>query len=122
MGKALKIYGWTWVVLIVATIITVVVMAIRTSHHDLAKDPNNIEKIVKVDLPDIAFVESENNLDRSASRFLHNSKTGQAYHAAIIVNMEDGKIYINHAVRTGYIKNAELKTRSNLTFYEYSSH
>ena len=33
-------------------------MAIRTSHHDLAKDPNNIEKIVKVDLPDIAFVSS----------------------------------------------------------------
>ena len=50
----------------------------------------------------------------------HNSKTGQAYHAAIIVNMENGKIYINHAVRTGYIKNAELKTLSNLTFYEYS--
>ena len=118
MGKTLKIYGWACVVLVVATIITVVVMAIRTSHHDIAKDPSNIEKIVKVDLPDIAFVESENNLDRSASRFLHNSKTGQAYHAAIIVNMEDGKIYINHAVRTGYIKN----TRSNLTFYEYSSH
>lgn len=50
----------------------------------------------------------------------HNSKTGKAYHAAIIVNMEGDKIYINHAVRTGYIKNAELKTRSNLTFYEYS--
>lgn len=69
MRKALKIYRWAWVVLIVATIITVVVMAIRTSHHDLAKDPNNIEKIVKVDLPYIAFVESENNLDRSASRW-----------------------------------------------------
>ena len=52
----------------------------------------------------------------------HDSKTGKAYHAAIIVNMEDGKIFINHAVRTGYIKNAELKTRSNLTFYEYSPH
>ena len=77
MGKTLKIYGWAWVVLIVATIITVVVMAIRTSHHDLAKDPNNIEKIVKVDLPDIAFVESENNSDRSASRwdiFEHRGK------------------------------------------------
>ena len=58
MRKALKIYGWAWVVLIVATIITVIVMAIRTSHHDLAKDPNNIEKIVKVDLPDIASVQS----------------------------------------------------------------
>ena len=52
----------------------------------------------------------------------HDSKPGKAYHAAIIVNMEDGKIFINHAVRTGYIKNAELKTRSNLTFYEYSPH
>ena len=52
----------------------------------------------------------------------HNSNTGQAYHAAIIVKMEDEKIYINHAVKTGYIKNAELKTRSNLTFYEYSPH
>lgn len=49
----------------------------------------------------------------------HNSKTGQAYHAAIIVKIEGGKIYINHAVRTGYIKNVELKTRSNLAFYEY---
>ena len=52
----------------------------------------------------------------------HNAKTGKAYHAAIIVNMEDGKIYINHAVRTGYIKNVELKTRTNLTFYEYTPH
>ena len=77
MKRPLKIYGCAWVVTIVATIITVVVMAIRTSHHDLAKDPNNIEKIVKVDLPDIAFVESENNLDRSASRwdiFEHRGK------------------------------------------------
>jgi hypothetical protein len=44
-------------------------MLIRTSHHDLAADPNNIESIIGVDLPDIAFVESENNLDRSASRW-----------------------------------------------------
>ena len=50
----------------------------------------------------------------------HDSKTGRAYHAAIIVKIEEGKYYINHAVRTGYIKNAELKTRSNLSFYEYT--
>ena len=49
----------------------------------------------------------------------HDSKTGRAYHAVILVEIEDGKYYINHAVRTGYIKNAELKTRSNLTYYEY---
>ena len=51
----------------------------------------------------------------------HDSKTGRAYHAVILVRIEDGKYYINHAVRTGYIKNVELKTRSNLTFYEYIS-
>ena len=49
----------------------------------------------------------------------HDSKTGRAYHAVILVRIEDGKYYINHAVRTGYIKNAELKTRTNLTYYEY---
>lgn len=49
----------------------------------------------------------------------HNSKTGKAYHAVIIVDIKDGKYYVNHAVKTGYLKNVELKTRSNLTFYEY---
>ena len=49
----------------------------------------------------------------------HDSKTGRAYHAVLLVKIEDGKYYVNHAVRTGYIKNAELKTRSNLTYYEY---
>lgn len=51
----------------------------------------------------------------------HDSKTGRAYHAVILVKIEDGKYYINHAVRTGYIKNVELKTRSNLTYYEYTN-
>lgn len=51
----------------------------------------------------------------------HDSKTGRAYHAVILVKIEDGKYYVNHAVRTGYIKNVELKTRSNLTYYEYAN-
>lgn len=50
----------------------------------------------------------------------HNSQTGRAYHAAIIVNIENGRYYISHAVRTAYIKNVELKNRSNLTFYEFT--
>ena len=49
----------------------------------------------------------------------HNSKTGKAYHAVILVKIEDGKYYISHAVKNEYIKNIELKTRSNLSFYEY---
>ena len=49
----------------------------------------------------------------------HNSKTGRAYHAVIIVGIKDGKYYVNHAAKSGYLKNVELKTRSNLSFYEY---
>lgn len=49
----------------------------------------------------------------------HNSQTGQAYHAVMIVRIENGKYYVNHAVKSGYLKNVELKTRSNLSFYEY---
>ena len=77
MKKALKIYGWAWVAMIAATLITIVVMAIHPSHHDLAQDTNNLEKIVKVDLPDFAYSESSNNLDRTASRwdiFEHRGK------------------------------------------------
>ena len=50
----------------------------------------------------------------------HDSKTGRAYHAVILVKIEDGKYYVNHAVRTGYLKNVELKSKSNLTYYEYA--
>ena len=69
MKKHLKLYGWSWVAAIAATLITLAVMAIYPSHHDLAQDVNNLEKIVKVDLPDIASFESSNNLDRTASRW-----------------------------------------------------
>ena len=114
MGKALKIYGWAWVVLIVATIITVVVMAIRTSHHDLAKDPNNIEKIVKVDLPDIAFVESENNSDRSASRwdiFEHRGKF-------ICELTEETIIALDNMCRTDSLHWRKARDRSVYSYYD----
>ena len=77
MKKALKIYGWAWVAVIAATLITAAVMAVYPSHHDFARDANNLEKIVKVDLPDIACSESSDNLDRTASRwdvFEHRGK------------------------------------------------
>ena len=73
----LKIYRWAWFALIVVTIATIAVLVIRTSHHDLAAAPDNIEKIVKVDLPEIASVESENNLDRGASKWDTYIHSGQ---------------------------------------------
>ena len=73
----LKIYRWAWLALIVVTIATIAVLVIRTSHHDLAAAPDNIEKILKVDLPEITSVESENNLDRGASRWDTYIHSGQ---------------------------------------------
>ena len=46
-------------------VVTIAVMKIYPSHHELAADPYCIEKIVKVDLPDIASVQSRNDLGGS---------------------------------------------------------
>ena len=69
MKKSLKIYGWAWIAVVAATLVTSACMALYTSHHALARDVNKLEKIVKVDLPDIAYSESSDNLDRTASRW-----------------------------------------------------
>ena len=50
----------------------------------------------------------------------HHLKTGKAYHAAMIVEIRNGKYYINHAVKTRYIKHAELRTNSKLAFYRFA--
>ena len=51
----------------------------------------------------------------------HDPKTGRAYHAALIVKIENGIYYVNHAVRTKYMKNVELKNKTKLTFYRFIS-
>ena len=75
MKKALKIYGWAWLALIATTIVTIAVMIIYPSHHKLAANPYSIEKIVKVDLPDIASVKTMD--DGGGSRwdmFVHKGR------------------------------------------------
>lgn len=52
----------------------------------------------------------------------HDSQTGRAYHAAIIVDIKNGKYYVNHAISTIYYKNVELKNNARLSFYKYISH
>ena len=69
MKKASKIYLWACVVLVAAAIAAVAAVMVIPSHHDLARDPYAIERIVKVDLPEIVEVESEDNLDRGSSRW-----------------------------------------------------
>lgn len=40
--------------------------------------------------------------------------------AVMIVEIRNGKYYINHAVKTRYIKHAELRTNSKLAFYRFT--
>ena len=76
--------------------------------EDFIKNPARW-KFQKVDTPQVGDIIIQ-----------HHSKTGKAYHAAIIVDIREGKCYINHAVRTKYIKNAELRNMSNLAFYRFT--
>ena len=49
----------------------------------------------------------------------HDMQTGRAFHACIIVDIKDGKYYVNHAIRNRYFKNVEMKYVECLTFYEF---
>ena len=81
MKKASKIYLWAWAVFSVAAIVAVVVAMVIPSHYDLARDPYAIERIVKVDLPEIVRTEYRDNLDRESSRwdvYTHRVQFGEA--------------------------------------------
>lgn len=49
----------------------------------------------------------------------HDMQTGRAFHACIIVDIKEGKYYVNHAIRDRYFKNVEMKFVECLTFYEF---
>ena len=80
MKKIWRIYAWAWAVVVALILVTAVVMAMVPSHHDLARDPYTIERVVEVDLPEIVQVESEDNLDRGTSRwdvYTHQGQFGE---------------------------------------------
>ena len=114
MKKSLKIYGWAWVAVIAATLITLAVMSIRTSHHDLAQDANNLEKIVKINLPDIAYSESSNNLDRTDSRW------DVFEHRGMFVSelSEETIIVLDNFCLTDSLHWHKAKDRSVYTYYD----
>ena len=90
MKKALKIYGWAWVVLIAVAIVTFAVMIIFPSHHELAADPYSIEKIVKVDLPDIASVQTMDDLGGSRwDMFVHKGRFTEEISEKSIQKMDE---------------------------------
>lgn len=88
----MKIYGWTWVIVMASSLIAAIAFVIHTSHHDLARDPNNLTKIIKVDLPAIAESKSENNLSRGASRwdmYIHHGSFSEDLSAATTKEMDE---------------------------------
>ena len=88
MKKNIKIYVLVWVAVIASAI---GVMVSVPSHHDRARDPHAIEKIVKLDLPDIAQVESEDNMDRGTSRwdlYVHRGRFSESLSVESIESME----------------------------------
>lgn len=92
MKTALKTYGWVWVAVIVTSLLAIVVATFHDSHHELAKDPNNIEKIVKVDLPDIIYSESDDDSDSGASRwdmYIHKAQFSEELSEESIRTMDE---------------------------------
>ena len=93
MKKSLKIYKWSWVAVITATLIAILIVTVsHISHHELAEDPNNLDKILKVDLPDVANVESENDLSRGASRwdvYIHHGLFSEELSGECIRKMDE---------------------------------
>jgi hypothetical protein len=65
MKKSTKVYLWAWAMVFVI----IVGFIVWPSHHELARDPKKVGKIVNLRLPDIADYEYEDNLDRGASRW-----------------------------------------------------
>lgn len=77
--------------------------------EDFVENPEkwNFERIAKPEVGDIIIQ--------------YDPQTGRAYHAALIVKIENGIYYVNHAVRSKYMKNVELKNKTKLTFYRFIS-
>ena len=98
MKRPLKIYGWAWAAIIAATIVTFAVMIIFPSHHKLAADPYSIEKIVKVNLPDITSVQTMDDLGGSRwDMFVHKGRF------TADISEKSIKKWMSYANRTLYI-------------------
>lgn len=69
MEKIFRIYAYSWLAVVVAIILPMILYAIGVleTHHSVAQDPQNVKKIAKVDLPKISYTESSDNLERGTS-------------------------------------------------------
>ena len=70
---------WKWAAII--ALITLSYYAMSNTHSSIARDPHNITKITKLELPKIVSVESEDNMERTTSAwncFIHRTQFAEA--------------------------------------------
>ena len=86
MKKSWKIYRWSWVAYIAIIIFgSIAILATTqngTEHHkylvNLSESPEYIEKVIKVDIPDIAQVESDYGIGSSWTSYGYDLKFNEA--------------------------------------------
>ena len=100
---------WKWLAII--AMITLSCVAISNTHSNIASNPYNVKRITKPDLPKITHTDSEDNLQRGASRwdcFIHRAQFANEISADCIRELEnrcktDSIHWGKTADSTGYI-------------------
>ena len=80
-----------WKGAIIIALITLSYYAMSNTHSSIARDPYNITRITGLDLPKIASVESESNLERTSSAwdcFVHCAQFAEEMSAGCISELE----------------------------------
>ncbi len=130
MNKALKIYGRVWLAVGIITLIFIGVrQTILPSHHTLASNPDKIEQIVNVELPDILNTESQDNLSRSSScwdYFEYNSRFNESLAESSIAKLDalcisNSKHWSKDSLR-GYYKYSDDGELYCVDCYIYNDH
>ena len=93
MNRAFKIYGWACLGAIGAFILSIVIVLIinscnRFPIYDLERSPENLEKIVDVDLPSISDVETERSHGSEWSNITYRLRFSEPVFAESIAMME----------------------------------
>lgn len=80
MKQSTKIYLWAWAVVFAA----ITVWCYWPSHHMIASNPDKLEYIVDLRLPDLTNIEMDDNLARGTSRWDHYE-----YNAYFVENISE---------------------------------
>ena len=90
MKEKVKKHLWKWAAIIALIILSCI--AISNTHSNIARNPHNVKKITGLDLPEITHTDSEDNLERGASRwdcFIHRAQFASEISADCIRELDN---------------------------------